>query len=367
MKRVLTLIVSFVICISCLKQQPENKVSFKPELVIGENTETEGGWFSTLNSFYFTPDENIYCLDSEDRKIKVFDKTGKPLFSFGQKGQGPGEFVYPSDIAASKSGFIYILDAAQRNISKFTREGEFISSTKITDAVARFEIFDSGKLVLEIAKINMKDIKQSQYELRLFDVALREIKSSIYEKPGTHLTWVEGVPGKMFTLEIPFAPKIKWKVIGDRLYVGYSGEYKITVFDANGEYVKEITKNVKLKEVTRAERNKWIAEILERFADRPQFDPQVMEKSLKSINLPKFKPAFTHLAEISTGLVVFGNPTNEGIPGILYENDNEIDEAIFEYADFKYFYGKYYRITGGGDTPFTLTRYQLIREDSINN
>ncbi|MHB2149869.1 6-bladed beta-propeller [Calditrichota bacterium LG25] len=372
MRNVITLLLfCFVFWAGCNSQQTEKKVLghkkvilFKPELTIGQYTKTKDVWFGRLTSFSVAPDGNIYCLDGEYRKIKVFDKMGKPIFSFGGKGKGPGEFIYPTVICASKNGFIYVLDAGQRAISKFTMGGEFLGLINIKEAVARFEIFESGNLVLEVANINMKDIKQSQHELRLFDSDLNEIKSPIYKKTGSHLTWVESAPGKRFTLKIPFAPEIEWKIIGDRLYVGYSEEYKIFVYNSNGEFVKEIRKNLEREQVSEVEIEKWKKDILQRFKNRPQFVPQMLKKSLNRIAFPHLKPAFMHLTEISKGLVVFRYHTEDGTLGIVYnKNDNEIGEMIFEYDDFKYFFGKYYRITGGIDNPYTLIRYNIVEKE----
>src|SRR5688500_389809 len=34
----------------------------------------------------------LYVFDSGDRRLKAFDDRGKPLWTFGRAGQGPGEF-----------------------------------------------------------------------------------------------------------------------------------------------------------------------------------------------------------------------------------------------------------------------------------
>jgi len=368
MKKLPVLII-LMFLFSCSNQPAEIKFYFQPELTIGENTETEGVWFSSLNDFYVDSDQKIYCVDGEDKKINVFDKSGKPLFSFGRKGQGPGEFSYPVGIAVSRSGDIYVMDGGRRNISKFTSNGEFVASSNIGHPLAKIEIFDSGNLIVEIAKIDItNDLRQSQFELRMIDPDLKQIQKSIYERPVVHLTWVAGNDeGQMFTQQIPFAPKITWKIINDRLYVGYSDQYLISVFDSNGNLIKKLTKNIKREKVQSGEKEKWINETVQRLANIPRCSPAIIRKSMEKITLPKIMPAFTNLSACSSGLIVFRNPEKQGTPAIVYdENDRETNKVIFEFNNFKFFYGKYYRIVSSEDKPPILIRYDISDNPEID-
>ena len=359
MKRAIAIFILLVLFLGCSRQS-QKKLSFQPELAIGKNTQIEGAWFSSLGDFYVDADTTIYCVDMQDCKIKVFGKTGNYLFSFGRKGRGPGEFLYPVGIAVSSDGFVYILDKKRRNISKFTKRGQFLKSRTFIHNLARFEIFDSGNLIVEVVKFNRENLNRSLMELCLLDGNLKIIKPSIYKGNLSNLIWINLDPDHVGSFQIPFSPEVKWKIIENKLYVGYNEKFTVMVFDANGNHLKNITKEVKYKKVTNEERKKWIKETLEDYSTNPRVVPKLMKKSLKKVTLPKFKPAFTKLGEFSGGLVVFENPTAKGTPGILYnKDDEEVSQAIFEYDDFKSFYGKYYRITGGVDKPFTLTRYRL--------
>ena len=346
----------------CCAEKSQNRISFKPELTIGENIEIEGAWFSSLNSFFVDKKGDIYCADGEDKKIKIFDKTGKPLFQFGRKGQGPGEFSYPSGVAVSKQGNIYVLDGGRRNITLFNEKGEYLKSINIgLPMTPRIEMFDSGNLVVAIFKFDIKNIEQSQFELRLFDKELNEIKSSLYSHSVKNFVWVQCTKdGKMFTSPIPFAPDIVWKVIGNKLYVGFNNEFKISVFDDAGNFLKEIIREITYTKVTSEDKQKWLKKRLAGFKNNPSFDLQLVEKGLKKIPIPNIKPAFSNIAEYSDGMIIFENSIDD--PGIMFDkNDNEIGTAIFEFDDFKFFYGKYYRIGGGDDEPFTLIRYNMIQ------
>ena len=68
----------------------EDIVNFEEELVI---TEGEGKQylFSNLIDLAVNDDETLYALDYQTADIKVFDKDGQYIKTFGKRGQGPGE------------------------------------------------------------------------------------------------------------------------------------------------------------------------------------------------------------------------------------------------------------------------------------
>lgn len=67
-------------------------------------------------------DNRIYVVDSILRKVCVFDKKGKFMFSFGRE-----HFVRPSGIAYSQEDeIVYVADTAGHTIEVFTRGGKFI-------------------------------------------------------------------------------------------------------------------------------------------------------------------------------------------------------------------------------------------------
>lgn len=68
----------------------------------------------------------IYVVDGVNNSIKVFDTRGKFLFSFGQKGDGPGDFNYPLGIDIDARGLVYIADSGNHRLQAFTAEGHFL-------------------------------------------------------------------------------------------------------------------------------------------------------------------------------------------------------------------------------------------------
>lgn len=358
-RRINLLLPILLIIIFCSKQTESMKFIFNKELTIGTDTETEGAWFSSLNDFCVDAAGRIYCADGADRKIKGFKSNGAPAFSFGQKGQGPGEFAYPNGIAVSKNGNIFVADAGRRNLTKFDSAGNYLHSIQFGSPVAKIGAFECGNVVVEIARFALgEDIKESVFELAIYDSNLNEVKTGIFERSVDHYAWIDVNEQHMTTQVIPFAPKIIWHILGNRLYVGYTDEFKISVLDESGNIVDSLSKNVVRENVPGEEKEKWIEQRLQDFEGRPGIIPNIMRESMEKVKLPALKPAFTGMSDMGSGLIVFGNQTESGFPATLYDINNfEIGQAYFGFDDFKYFGGKYYRRVTADEEPAVLVRY----------
>jgi DNA-binding beta-propeller fold protein YncE len=73
----------------------------------------------------FAASDRIYVCDTNNRRIVVFDRSGRQLFTFGETGErGGGKFIFPYGIAEDGSR-ILVGDLHQGRIHTFDSEGEF--------------------------------------------------------------------------------------------------------------------------------------------------------------------------------------------------------------------------------------------------
>jgi DNA-binding beta-propeller fold protein YncE len=70
--------------------------------------------------------ERLYAADVEGHCVVVFDPRGNRLASFGHRGAGPGEFNFPTHIAACQ-GHLLVTDSLNSRVQVFDTEGQFQS------------------------------------------------------------------------------------------------------------------------------------------------------------------------------------------------------------------------------------------------
>jgi len=359
MRKTFELFFIFILFLSCSKSLEYKKIELSLEKKIGEEIESEAAWFSSLNDFWVDESGRIFCADATEGKIKIFDASGAPEFSFGNKGQGPGEFSYPNGIAVARSGEIFVADAGRRCLFKFDGAGKFINSIQLGSPIVRLERFDTGNLVVEIARFALgQDIKESLFKLSIFDSDLREVRNGVFSRSVEHYAWIDISEEHIVTQPIPFAPSIVWHIIGNRLFVGYTDEFKISVFDDAGNFLQEFTKEAPRESVPGSEKRQWIERTLKNFEGRPGINPSIMQKSMKGVTLPALKPAFMRLGQVENKLIVFSSESENGFPAVLFsDGGEELEQVVFPWDNFKFFGGKYYRMIISDNAPAVLAIY----------
>jgi len=102
------------------------KLILKEDLTIGEKEGREEYMFSRMESLDVDEEGNIYVLDSKESHVKVFDRDGKYIRTFGRKGQGPGEMQRALNIAITPQKEIMVNDWRSRRLLYFTLDGKFL-------------------------------------------------------------------------------------------------------------------------------------------------------------------------------------------------------------------------------------------------
>jgi hypothetical protein len=79
--------------------------------------------------------DKLFVAESQLHCIAVFDLHGKPLFKFGQRGSRPGEFNFPTHVAAGSvrsagqagvSGEVLVTDSMNSRLQIFDTEGHLV-------------------------------------------------------------------------------------------------------------------------------------------------------------------------------------------------------------------------------------------------
>ena len=87
----------------------------------------EDGRFRQPTDVAFNPAGDIFISDGYiNSRIAKADRDGNWIKSWGNRGNNPGEFNTPHNIAADSQGRIYVADRGNRRIQVFDSEGNFL-------------------------------------------------------------------------------------------------------------------------------------------------------------------------------------------------------------------------------------------------
>jgi DNA-binding beta-propeller fold protein YncE len=93
----------------------------------------EAGEFQAPQGVTTDQEGNIYIADTKNHRIQIFNPDGIYLRSFGEKSEEasitdarPGTFLFPTDLIFDSQQQLYVLDSENRRIQIFDKNGKFI-------------------------------------------------------------------------------------------------------------------------------------------------------------------------------------------------------------------------------------------------
>jgi len=207
-------------------------LTLQHDLTIGEDDTDPNSMFSELRSIQVDDQENIYALDMKEIKIKVYDKNGKFLRSFGKKGQGPGEIDRPYRMEMNRAGNIVLADMGNRKLIVCAPDGTCIKElpTGKNWALARLK-FDSKNNIYAETR-TFEETKWTS-DLKKFDPDLKPLATfASFEEKRLDQRLIRAF-SPVFSLQIRSDDLLVWTI-------AQSDKYEFTIHDAAGKTVKRI-------------------------------------------------------------------------------------------------------------------------------
>ena len=278
-------------------------VQFISELTIDDTSLPEDTFFESTVDIKCDNNGYVYICDYKANNIKKFDSSGKYIKTIGRKGQGPGEFNRPFQIAVTNDRLI-VGDMGNRRICALTPDGEFIKSVTISigEMPQKIRGLPNGDIVIAMEKIYFREPDKPQD-------CLIEIYSPNLEKKRTVYTqqvWrnkfmrIENMGTNIIQ---PFSPLVYWDVSPEgKVVIGYPKNYEIEIYDSEKGKISSFTHSYKPIKVTDQDKEMFFAGMT--YSTGGVVKQGVPDYIVKNTEFPKYKPAFKHILVDSEGNIL---------------------------------------------------------------
>ena len=260
-----------------LEQDPE----------FGKNTDWNTLFYHVYCDMTVAPDGSIFIASSRQHKIFKFDPDGNLIKSFGQKGQGPGDFNMPGELSVLDEKLLVVGEyALSHRISFFDLEGKFQKVIKTRRPPYRPVALRSGRIAYivhnyrgdgptdreKIASVVIRDINsEEETKVAEFTFSLASLTVG-----GIMYSFGEGTSGAFFIASSKEG----------NLIVGNSLSPVFDVFSPDGTKVSTFSINIKPIPVTK----QLISEFKKYHIDQISRNPRVSQGKNQD-TLRQFKKA----------------------------------------------------------------------------
>jgi hypothetical protein len=243
----------------------DNVLSLDEELAIDTNeTDKTEEMFQTIVSLAVDDDDHVFVLDKKAGNVKVFDQYGKFLKTIGRKGDGPGEFKAPDRCVLAPNNDLYIHDTENWKMHVFDANGTFRRQIPV-----RMPFFEGPKFTSKGEMVASHGVLGEElfFILKKFDTDMDPIVS--------FATIPIQKPPRVHVFVYYTASDLKWDVSSrDEVIWGVmtSPKYELFVHDAEGEYIRKITKEYNPVRLSKKEYEKLMTKWFGKVPTSAQWD-----------------------------------------------------------------------------------------------
>ena len=255
--------------------------------------------FSSISSVCEDGSGNFYVLDPLERKALKFDPNGNLILTFGQKGQGPGDFQSPGRIILTEQGQLAVCEDMY-DVSFHRADGSFIKRVHLSNRLALGYI---GENLYYAWSWGPKDQQQvtvdpnNKVVKKYYSIAKNSFSVSAPDESGRMV---------MFSYRSDiYAPELLFAHNASISAVARSTVYEIILLDSKGNELGYLKRDIQPEKINRTERNYLKKEIKE-FADNRGWPPKVTQDLYDLV--PRNKAFFNHICLSGQYAFVFRIP-----------------------------------------------------------
>lgn len=98
-----------------------------------------------LGATLFTTDSLIVLPDMSEGNVKVYALDGSLVRRFGRKGDGPGEFRFPAQVAQDEEGYFHVVDILKRRVSVVDPQGGSVRQVNLASVEDLSAVYPIGE------------------------------------------------------------------------------------------------------------------------------------------------------------------------------------------------------------------------------
>jgi hypothetical protein len=190
-------------------------------------------------------DGNIYILDTGNCRVQKFDSESDFVLTFGNKGQGPGEFVSPNSMQIINNR-IYINDLSNSVINVFDLKGNYLEGIKKKKAPYLFQVLSDNNIAVYYQDLVIDENTGAPKLLNIIDTDRNEIIR--FGEPRKYEDLILQTVGNVFHLTADAE---------DNLYIAFSAQNKIEKYSENGELLFRMDRSLDYEESVEVARKEY--------------------------------------------------------------------------------------------------------------
>ena len=104
-----------------------NAWRLESDLRIGTASGTGANLFASIRAIEVDAYGRIYILEGQSAEVRVFTSDGAHLRTFGRRGEGPGEFRFPTGMTWAPDGRLWVADPGNARYAVFDTTGAYVA------------------------------------------------------------------------------------------------------------------------------------------------------------------------------------------------------------------------------------------------
>ncbi len=269
-------------------------------------------FFKSITSVYEDELENVYVLDQKAYKVYKFSREGELQLAFGNRGQGPGDFISPHSLFVTSEGNIIVNDIKDF-VSVFDKQGKFLSRIKVSKGLDLNFLNNNlfyAWVWTEKGRQQVLVDKNGKIQSSFFSVTKEDFSINLPDETGRLVMF------NFFTNE--YTPFLLFSRFKNHGIIGVTDKYEILLVNQDGKIIGKFSRDIKPGIISPEETEYFKKQI----NDSHRLPDSVKKGFIRKI--PRFKNYFNHILISGSYVWVFRVRNN------ILEEESPLEIDLFK-------------------------------------